>query len=128
MSGTTKVFHNIYLFGNSEGPSLNGNKFYRALTSAINYFLPTGAQMWADLGSNYFAPTLAARISGTSIAKTINIGQNVLGFGNAIPTSGTWRKGDVIINEGAAAGAGLGWICITSGTPGEWRSIGSIAA
>ncbi|WP_162109139.1 hypothetical protein [Sinorhizobium sp. CCBAU 05631] len=128
LAGTTLCYHNVYLFGNSEGAVLKGNKFYRAVTSAINYFLPTGTQMWADLASNYFASTLAARISGTSIAKTAAIGQRVIGYGTAIPTSGTWTRGDIIFNESAAASAGLGWICVTSGAPGTWKSIGTIAA
>ncbi|QWY83771.1 hypothetical protein [Rhizobium phage RHph_X3_15] len=128
LSGTTKCFHNIYLFGNSEGSIVKGNKFHRALTSAINYFLPTGVEMWADLGNNYFASTLAARITGTAIVRGSNVGMRVIGFATAIPTSGTWTKGDILFNEGAAASAGLGWICVTSGAPGTWKSIGTIAA
>jgi hypothetical protein len=45
----------------------------------------------------------------------------------AVPTTGTWARGDVIDNsqpsELGTAGSMyviLGWVCVTAGTPGTW--------
>jgi len=45
----------------------------------------------------------------------------------SIPTSGTWAQGDFVKNKtpveaGAAASkyVVIGWICVSSGTPGTW--------
>lgn len=54
---------------------------------------------------------------------------NRMTFGAAAPTSGTWKRGDISFNTGAAAGTvtGAGWICTAAGTPGTWKGFGDIA-
>jgi hypothetical protein len=48
--------------------------------------------------------------------------------GSAIPTSGTWEKGDVIWNSTPAKGAAIGWACVTKGTLGTLAGVtGSIS-
>jgi hypothetical protein len=47
----------------------------------------------------------------------------------AIPTLGTWLKGDIIEFYGIqAAGGYMGVVCTTPGTPGTWKGYGAIAA
>jgi len=53
-------------------------------------------------------------------------GVNKVYFGTAAPTSGTYVKGDICLNSAPAAAASLGWICVTSGTPGTWKAVGAI--
>ena len=48
--------------------------------------------------------------------------------GNAAPASGTYRQGDIIWNTAPSAGADIGWVCVTGGTPGTWKTFGAIAA
>lgn len=47
----------------------------------------------------------------------------------AVPSSGTWAKGDFVFNSSptarttiAATGA-IGWVCTTAGTPGTWMAV-----
>jgi hypothetical protein len=47
---------------------------------------------------------------------------------SAIPTAGTWAVGDVVWNTVPAASGNIGWVCTTAGTPGTWKSWGTIAA
>jgi Pectate lyase superfamily protein len=47
---------------------------------------------------------------------------------SAIPTSGTYAKGDRIWNTNPVAGGSEGWVCITAGSPGVWKTFGSIGA
>ena len=49
---------------------------------------------------------------------------NKITIGTAVPTTGTYAKGDIIINSSPSATA-IGWICTTAGTPGSWKAIKS---
>lgn len=49
-------------------------------------------------------------------------------FGTAAPASGTWRIGDRCWNSAPAASGVLGWVCTGNGTPGTWKSFGTIAS
>lgn len=46
----------------------------------------------------------------------------------AAPTSGTWIRGDVVWNSTPSAGGAPGWVCVTTGTPGTWKAMASLAA
>ena len=53
---------------------------------------------------------------------------NYLNVGTAAPTAGTWKLGDIMPNAGSiSAGANIGWACTAAGTPGTWKSMGTIA-
>jgi hypothetical protein len=48
--------------------------------------------------------------------------------GSAIPTTGTYNKGQIILNTAPNAGGYLGWVCVTGGTSGTWKGFGLIEA
>ena len=52
----------------------------------------------------------------------------IIHLGDAAPTdtSNYWQAGTVVLNGSPAAGAALGWICVTAGYPGTWKAIGVI--
>lgn len=37
-------------------------------------------------------------------------------FGDSVPTSGTYAKGNIIFNSAPTPGGKIGWVCTTSGT------------
>lgn len=37
-------------------------------------------------------------------------------------------KGDIVWNTGVAAGGNVGWVCITAGSPGVWKTFGTVSA
>ncbi len=47
--------------------------------------------------------------------------------GTAIPETGNYKKGDIIWNSNPTSGGKVGWICTTSGKPGEWKTFGNIS-
>jgi len=49
---------------------------------------------------------------------------------NAIkePTSGTYKQGDLVYNNNPVPTGYVGWVCIRSGTPGEWKPFGQISS
>jgi hypothetical protein len=52
---------------------------------------------------------------------------NGLSFATAAPTTGWWKRGHRIYNVAPTAGGSEGWICVTAGNPGTWKTFGSIA-
>jgi Pectate lyase superfamily protein len=54
--------------------------------------------------------------------------ENTISYNTIFPTTGTYNKGDLIYNTNPTPGGFIGWICITSGTPGTWKGFGSITA
>ncbi len=48
--------------------------------------------------------------------------------GDGIPTEGNYTKGDVIWNSNPVATSYIGWVCIRSGSPGEWKTFGQISS
>ncbi len=53
--------------------------------------------------------------------------QTVLSATSA-PTTGTWKAGTVVFNPAPTAGGFLGWVCVSPGTPGTWKTFGPISA
>ena len=43
-----------------------------------------------------------------------------------VPKTGLYSKGDIVWNDNPVPNGTLGWICIRTGTPGEWRKFGMI--
>lgn len=58
----------------------------------------------------------------------IKIGGKKITSGTEIPTSGTFRQGDIVYNDNAVATGYVGWVCVREGTPGEWRAFGQISS
>lgn len=48
-------------------------------------------------------------------------------YAAAVPTTGTWRRGDIVWNTAPAAAGIPGWICTTAGTPGTWKAMAVLA-
>jgi hypothetical protein len=44
-----------------------------------------------------------------------------------VPTTGTWRQGDIVWHKAPVAGGHVGWVCVVAGSPGVWRTFGAIA-
>ena len=52
----------------------------------------------------------------------------VKGYGYSEPSLGTWKQGDIIERQNPSAGGNCGWVCTAEGTPGTWKSFGSISS
>lgn len=51
-----------------------------------------------------------------------------IGYSDSVPTTGNWARGDRLYHTNPSAGSYEGWVCVSSGTPGTWKTFGSIAA
>ena len=45
-------------------------------------------------------------------------------YRSAYPTKGQWNKGDRVFNTDFTVSNDIGWVCVKSGTPGVWKSLG----
>lgn len=48
--------------------------------------------------------------------------------GDNAPKIGLYNKGDIVWSDNPKPNGNLGWICIRSGAPGEWKPFGMIGA
>lgn len=53
---------------------------------------------------------------------------NTVTFGAAAPTDGAHAVGDIVFNTAPAAAGTIGWVCTTAGSPGTWKTFGTIAS
>lgn len=58
-----------------------------------------------------------------------NYGVNdAVSYASTAPTTGSWSQGDIVWNTSPTASGNIGWVCVTTGTPGTWKTFGTIAA
>lgn len=48
--------------------------------------------------------------------------------GSAAPTTDYWKIGSIVYNTAPSAGGNIGWVCVGEGTPGIWKTFGTIAS
>jgi parallel beta-helix repeat protein len=71
-------------------------------------------------------------VTSTSIAYSLNNPANnnyIIDYkGSAAPVAGTFQAGDIVYNSAPTAGGFIGFVCVTAGTPGTWKTFGAISA
>lgn len=88
----------------------------------------TGPNTTEDFGSGTAQGHWPA-FYGIAIGSTSAVDEAVrIVSGTAAPASGAWSQGDICFNTSAAAGGTIGWVCTTAGSPGTWKTFGTIAA
>jgi hypothetical protein len=64
---------------------------------------------------------------GTVLPEIIKSNDRVV-YGDAAPLAGTWKVGDRVYDKTPSAAGTMGWVCTTAGTPGTWKTFGTISA
>lgn len=108
----TIVCHNNHIYGNRT-------------TSGVS--LPTGTTSVGYLGDN----SARGQTTNNGTANSPAFYQGNPGnqyYGTGVPTTGTWRGGDELRVLDPAPGQPWGYRCTTGGTPGVWKSMGTLAA
>lgn len=117
-------------------PSSSGNFPYRLKYTTGKWFLN-----WANITehlhlynrdatpANGFARDLSGQNGGIGMPSGYYApGMKYRGGAAAAPTTGTYVQGDIIYNTSPAASGFIGWVCVTGGTPGTWKTFGAISA
>lgn len=87
------------------------------VTSGIEWY-------WDDFSLRFGVESESAKISN----KMIDLDGHSITYNSAAPTSGTWRVGDIVYNSAPSASGTIGWVCVTAGAPGTWKTFGTIAS
>jgi hypothetical protein len=108
------IYNNLVQTGSqitdiNEGVAISGGNSSNGMSTT---------ESWSILASGKWTNTVPA---GTQVLK--------YGYtGTAAPTTGTWAQGDIVYNTNPTAGGFFGFICVTAGTPGTWKTFAPISA
>ena len=101
----------------SRQPFLAVDKKWNYNSSSISKFIVTGST------TSYYKDI-------RNITGVVSAQNPVLStvYANSQPTTGSYSKGSICYNTIPVAGGTIGWICVKEGSPGEWKSFGSISS
>ena len=85
---------------------------FRGVNFAQQLIETRGIQWRTDIGPYVVGSTLDSGIDDTA---------------NAVPTSGSWKRGKRLNQAFPASGGTEGWVCVLAGTPGTWKTFGIIS-
>lgn len=139
--------NNIQVFDSTSGIDVSSNPWlvdirqaYTVATNGLsvvlqnnntkNLRLSSGGSS-ASLSTSNFGATLPTAIYKMAFKKRNDpfwADEATVLFNNAAPTTGTWNQGDIVFNDSPSAGGSIGWVCVTAGTPGTWKTFGAISA
>ena len=75
-------------------------------------------------GNAIFNAASGSLVDTASIQRVANPS---VGSYSAVPSTGTWTRGDIVYNSTPASAGYVGWVCTASGTPGTWATFGLIS-
>ena len=114
-SGTTGV-HSEAAFTNAINNKITASPSY-----AIEFTTATDSLL---VGNYKSAGTVDSGIRATEYGNNWNPSVT---YGSAAPVSGTYNQGAIVYNNAPVSGGNIGWVCTTTGTPGTWKTFGTIA-
>lgn len=78
-------------------------------------------RVYGNVGVNVKNPTEDLEVAGN-----IKFGNKLMATGEGAPEDGYYTLGDIVWNSNPKVNGYVGWICITSGNPGQWQPFGLI--
>lgn len=116
------------VFGNTTTTELNVSNVEVDTVAGLNRAFYGGGGNVTFIGNKSNAATHLLVAAGTRKRERDNSWNAAVAVGSAAPTAGTYSVGDVVWNTAPAASGTMGWVCTTAGTPGTWKTFGTIAA
>lgn len=116
----------LYLDGSAINRDETNGKLIGYALGAVSSGATTAISVALDAA--FFDIVKAAQItsSGDVQGAAFTDGTNRMEWGAAAPAAGTYAQGDIVFNTGAAAAGQVGWVCTVAGTPGTWKTFGTI--
>jgi hypothetical protein len=114
---------------NIRGFDISNNYFVNWNTCAI---FRNATEFYGNVANNILVSVPALTQDSNGLAPNVNIINNTYGRQQltrpSAPTTGTFSVGDIAWNSTPTAGGYVGWVCVTAGTPGTWKTFGAISA
>ena len=122
----------IYIVGSKTSARRNTIKYEINGSNVAFRGIQIASGNYGTFIDNLFYATSASLVSATNYFNSSSTTAYVLDKRHiertAAPVSGDWVRGDIVYNSAPTAGGFLGWCCVTSGTPGTWKTFGAITA
>jgi hypothetical protein len=93
---------------------------------SLDYSDASVSYLWTGAGTTMLFGR-AAIVPNVHVFYNFSLGTRIWAEGTAAPTTGSHAQGERVWNTAPIAGGTEGWVCVTSGTPGTWKTFGSIA-
>lgn len=120
----------IYIVGTKTSARRNTIKYETNGTNVTFRGIQIASGNYGTFIDNLFYATSASLVSATDYFNSSSTTSYVIEKRHiersAAPLAGDWIRGDIVYNSAPAAGGFLGWCCVTSGTPGTWKTWGVI--
>jgi hypothetical protein len=130
LDADTTLTRVVFIDGNAAQLNFTSNSVSRneltATTGDVLVFID-GTATFVDCSHNSFNTNdLAASNKGGFF----NFGDsgNRVAYLPDVPTTGTWRQGDIVWETNPVAGDAPGYVCVVGGTPGTWKAMANLAA
>jgi hypothetical protein len=101
------------IFVEKTGNILLGNKAYGPIQAKVHGKLYVGVN------------TIDTRVD-LHVDGAVKFQEHIHQYADAEPVFGDYRQGDIVWNSEPAMGKCVGWVCVRSGTPGNWLPFGEI--
>jgi len=82
----------------------------------------TVTRVYGSVGVNVTSPSEDLEVSGN-----VRFTGKLFTVGEDAPASGSYRIGDIVWNAEPKPGQYIGWVCVATGNPGNWKPFGIIA-
>jgi hypothetical protein len=123
---TNAVNYGVYLNTTTTEALVSGVEVDTVTGLARGFYIGGGNSAFVNnKAANIAKPILMA--TGTRAHVAGNSWNAAQTPGAAAPTVGTWSVGDIVYNTACMAGGTVGWVCTKAGTPGMWKTFGTIA-
>lgn len=128
--GVVGTAANGVVLSNVSGFDISNNVFKDWQNVAI---YGTATENLGTVENNVLILTPALTPTGNSLTNSVRVINNTFGqkhnyFMAAAPVGGSYSVGDISWNSAPAASGFIGWVCVTAGTPGTWKTFGAISA
>lgn len=98
------------------------------IDSAGDVTLGSGGKQVKILGKLGIGVNTVEDDTALSVNGNIKFANKKFSSGSDIPASGLYNKGDIVWNSNPNNSSYIGWVCVVSGTPGQWEPFGYIGA
>jgi len=125
------VTTSISLRANFSGAMSGNSVFSNSSQPAILVTAGASGTLVSNAIKNAGAGGILAQFGGGQLPPTISVDKftqlgTVSQNQSAAPTTGTWKRGDIVYFSSPTAGGKIGAICTVAGTPGTWKTWGAI--
>jgi hypothetical protein len=130
LNAATTLTRVIKVAGNCAAFNFTANTVGRdEITATVGdvLVLITGTATFVDCSHNAFNTNGLAASNKGGFFNFGDAGNRVAYLGD-VPTTGTWRRGDIVWDTDPSASAPPGWVCVSAGTPGTWKAMANLAA